>query len=61
MFEMQFLDTVIAQFHTIEEKGSDLNLAAPLSNDERSSPFHLTVVVSNDTDLPLPAVLSRLG
>ena len=47
-------DAVIAEFHTMEEKGSDVNLAAHLLNDAWKDLFDAAVVVSNDTDLVLP-------
>ena len=47
-------DAVIAEFHTIEEKRSDVNLASHLVNDARQGLFESAVVISNDTDLVLP-------
>ena len=47
-------DAVIAEFHTMEEKGSDVNLAAHLLNDAWQDLFEAAVVVSNDTDLVVP-------
>ena len=47
-------DAVIAEFHTMEEKGSDVNLAAHLLNDAWKDRFEAAVVVSNDTDLVVP-------
>ena len=47
-------DAVIAEFHTMEEKGSDVNLAAHLLNDAWKDLFEAAVVVSNDTDLVAP-------
>ena len=47
-------DAVIAEFHTMEEKGSDVNLAAHLLNDAWKDLFEAAVVISNDTDLVLP-------
>ena len=47
-------DAVIAEFHTMEEKGSDVNLAAHLLNDAWKGLFEVAVVVSNDTDLVAP-------
>ena len=47
-------DAVIAEFHTLEEKGSDVNLAAHLLNDAWRRLFESAVVVSNDTDLVAP-------
>ena len=47
-------DAIIAEFHTMEEKGSDVNLAAHLLNDAWKDMFEAAVVISNDTDLVLP-------
>ncbi len=47
-------DTVIAEFHTMEEKGSDVNLAAHLLNDAWAGRFDAAAVISNDTDLVTP-------
>lgn len=47
-------DTVIAEFHTMEEKGSDVNLAAHLLNDAWAGRFEAAAVISNDTDLVTP-------
>ena len=47
-------DAVIAEFHTMEEKGSDVNLAAYLLNDAWHDLFEAAVVISNDTDLVVP-------
>ena len=47
-------DAVIAEFHTMEEKGSDVNLAAHLLNDAWQDLFEAAAVVSNDTDLVTP-------
>ena len=47
-------DAVIAEFHTMEEKGSDVNLAAHLLNDAWNDRFEAAVVISNDTDLVVP-------
>ncbi len=44
-------DAVIAEVHTMEEKGSDVNLAVHLLNDAWKDLFDVAVVVSNDTDL----------
>ena len=44
-------DAVVAEFHTMEEKGSDVNLAAHLLNDAWKGLFEAAVVISNDTDL----------
>jgi hypothetical protein len=45
---------LIAQVHTMEEKGSDVNLAAHLLNDAWKGLFDAAVVISNDTDLITP-------
>ena len=47
-------DAVIAEFHTMEEKGSDVNLAAHLLNDAWQDLFEAAAVISNDTDLVVP-------
>ena len=47
-------DAVIAEFHTMEEKGSDVNLAAHLLNDAWQDLFEVAAVISNDTDLVVP-------
>ena len=47
-------DAVIAEFRTMEEKGSDVNLAAHLLNDAWKGLFESAVVISNDTDLVAP-------
>ena len=47
-------DTLIAEFHAMEEKGSDVNLAAHLLNDAWKGLFDAAVVISNDTDLVTP-------
>lgn len=47
-------NTVIAEFHTMEEKGSDVNLAAHLLNDAWQGLFDAAAVISNDTDLETP-------
>ena len=47
-------DALIAEFHTMEEKGSDVNLAADLLNDAWKNLFEAEVVISNDTDLVVP-------
>jgi uncharacterized LabA/DUF88 family protein len=44
-------DALIAEVHTMEEKGSDVNLAAHLINDAWKDLFDAAVVMSNDTDL----------
>lgn len=45
---------VIAEFHTKEEKGSDVNLAVHLLNDAWNDLFDAAAVISNDTDLVTP-------
>ena len=59
---MPLPDAVIAEFHTMEEKGSDVNLAAHLVNDAWQGLFESAVVISNDTDLvlPIPMVTEEL-
>ena len=52
-------DAVIAEFHTMEEKGSDVNLAVHMLNDAWKGLFEAAVVVSNDTDLVLPIRMVR--
>ena len=47
-------DALIAEFHTMEEKDSDVNLAAHLLNDAWKNLFEVAVVISNDTDLVVP-------
>ena len=47
-------DAVIAEFHTMEEKGSDVNLATHLLNDAWNDLFEAAAVISNDTDLVVP-------
>lgn len=47
-------DALIAESHTMEEKGSDVNLAVHLLNDAWKDLFDVGVVVSNDTDLVTP-------
>ncbi len=45
---------LIAEVHAMEEKGSDVNLAAHLLNDAWKGAFEAAAVVSNDTDLVEP-------
>ncbi len=52
-------DAVIAEFHTMEEKGSDVNLAAHLLNDAWKDLFEAAAVISNDTDLVVPIRMVR--
>ena len=47
-------DAVIAEFHAMEEKGSDVNLASYLLDDAWRGRFETAVVISNDTDLVTP-------
>ena len=47
-------NAVIAEIHTMEEKGSDVNLAAHLLNDAWKGLFEVAAVISNDTDLVTP-------
>ena len=47
-------NAVIAEFHTLEEKGSDVNLASHLLNDAWNGLFDAAAVISNDTDLVTP-------
>ncbi len=47
-------DAVIAEVHTMEEKGSDVNLAVHLLNDAWKEMFDAAVVITNDTDLVTP-------
>ena len=51
---MPLPNAVIAEFHTMEEKGSDVNMAAHLLNDAWQDLFESAVVISNDTDLVVP-------
>ena len=44
-------DAVVAEVHSMEEKGSDVNLAAHLLNDAWKGLFDVAAVISNDTDL----------
>lgn len=47
-------DAVVSEVHTMEEKGSDVNLAVHLVNDAWKKSFDAAVVISNDTDLVTP-------
>ena len=47
-------DAVITEFHTMEEEGSDVNLAAHLLDDAWKDLFEVAVIISNDTDLVTP-------
>ncbi len=48
---------VAAEVHTMEEKGSDVNLAVHLLNDAWKNLFDVAVVISNDTDLAAAILL----
>jgi len=47
-------NSLVVEVHTMEEKGSDVNLAAHLLNDAWKESFDAAVVFSNDTDLITP-------
>ena len=47
-------NAVHAEVHTMEEKGSDVNLASHLLNDAWKDAYEAAVVISNDTDLVTP-------
>ena len=47
-------DAIVAEFHQMEEKGSDVNLATHLLNDAWKGLFDAAAVISNDTDLVTP-------
>jgi hypothetical protein len=47
-------DALVVQVHSMEEKGSDVNLGAHLLNDAWKDLFDAAVVISNDTDLVTP-------
>ena len=47
-------DAVVAESYALEEKGSDVNLAAHLLNDAWQDRFDAAAVISNDTDLVTP-------
>jgi hypothetical protein len=47
-------DALVTEVHTMEEKGSDVNLAAHLLNDAWKGSFQAAAVISNDTDLIEP-------
>ena len=53
-FKRPIPGTVVAEFHAMEEKGSDVNLAAYLLNDAWKGLFDVAVVITNDTDLVVP-------
>jgi hypothetical protein len=48
------VNALIAEVHAMEEKGSDVALAAHLLNDAWLNAFDVAAVVSNDTDLITP-------
>ena len=56
-------DAVVAEVHTMEEKGSDVNLSVHLLNDAWKDAFDAAVVISNDTDLiaPIQMVTTERG
>lgn len=47
-------DALVAEVHSMEEKGSDVNIGAHLLNDAWKNQFDAAVVISNDTDLVTP-------
>ncbi|MCY4192389.1 MAG: NYN domain-containing protein [Rhodospirillaceae bacterium] len=47
-------DALVAEFHSMEEKGSDVNLAVHILNDAWNGLFEAAAVISNDTDLVAP-------
>jgi hypothetical protein len=47
-------DALVTEVHAMEEKGSDVNLAAHLLNDAWKGAFEVAAVFSNDTDLAEP-------
>jgi hypothetical protein len=47
-------DALVTEVHVMEEKGSDVNLAAHLLNDAWKGSFEAAAVFSNDTDLVEP-------
>lgn len=52
-------NAIFAEVHTIEEKGSDVNLATHLINDAWEELFDAAAVISNDTDLVTPIRMVR--
>jgi hypothetical protein len=56
-------DALIVECHSMEEKGSDVNLAAHLLNDAWQGKFEAALVISNDTDLctPIQMVAQDIG
>ena len=57
------IDAVLAEVGSMEEKGSDVNLAVHLLNDAWKNAFDAAVVISNDTDLiePIRMVTQERG
>lgn len=47
-------NAIHTEVHTMEEKGSDVNLAAHLLNDAWKDAYKAAIVISNDTDLVAP-------
>ncbi len=56
-------DALVAEFHAMEEKGSDVNLVAHFLDGAWKGPFDSAAVISNDTDLvtPIRMVTDELG
>jgi hypothetical protein len=56
-------NAIKARVFTMEEKGSDVNLAVHLVNDAWACGFDAAIVISNDTDLvePIRIVAQQLG
>lgn len=56
-------DAIKSRVLTMEEKGSDVNLAVHLVNDAWAGRFDAAIVISNDTDLvePIRIVAQELG
>lgn len=56
-------DALIVECHSMEEKGSDVNLAAHMLNDAWKGEFEAALVISNDTDLctPIKMVSQDIG
>jgi uncharacterized LabA/DUF88 family protein len=50
-------NALIVEVHTMEEKGSDVNLAAHLLNDAWKDDYDVAAVISNDTDLVMPITM----
>jgi hypothetical protein len=53
-------NALITEVHTMEEKGSDVNLAAHLLNDAWNGSFDAAAVISNDTDLITPIQIASV-